>query len=138
MKKGFFLPVRKTSQGKPCFHYRDGFAVHMYCVVGKFQFSNAWQNYSIVFRFQRRDKKTGNHLIFNSWPNTGLWHCNSLSWLYDPRDKEKYLLRKFALQKRGPTFPSWTFRKKNTILPLCQSKPRLSILQSLNLLFAKR
>ena len=22
------LPVRKTSQGKPCFHYRDGFAVH--------------------------------------------------------------------------------------------------------------
>jgi hypothetical protein len=23
-----FFPVRKTSQGKPCFHYRDGFAVH--------------------------------------------------------------------------------------------------------------
>ena len=22
-----FLPVRKTSQGKPGFHYRDGFAV---------------------------------------------------------------------------------------------------------------
>ena len=23
-----FLPVRKTIQGKPCFHYRDGFAVY--------------------------------------------------------------------------------------------------------------
>ena len=23
-----FFHVRKTSQGKPCFHYRDGFAVH--------------------------------------------------------------------------------------------------------------
>ena len=23
-----FFPVRKTSQGKPCFHYRDGFVVH--------------------------------------------------------------------------------------------------------------
>ena len=22
-----FFPVRKTTQGKPCFHYRDGFAV---------------------------------------------------------------------------------------------------------------
>jgi hypothetical protein len=23
-----FFPVKKTTQGKPCFHYRDGFAVH--------------------------------------------------------------------------------------------------------------
>jgi hypothetical protein len=22
-----FFPVRKTTKGKPCFHYRDGFAV---------------------------------------------------------------------------------------------------------------
>ena len=58
------------------------------------------------FRLQRgRDKKPRNHLIFNSWPNTGLWHCNSLSWLYDPGDKEKYLLRKFALQKKRTNFP---------------------------------
>ena len=24
-----FFPVRKTTQGKPCFHYRDGFAVYL-------------------------------------------------------------------------------------------------------------
>ena len=24
--KNRFFPVRKTTQGKPCFHYRDGFA----------------------------------------------------------------------------------------------------------------
>ena len=23
-----FFPVRKSTQGKPCLHYRDGFAVH--------------------------------------------------------------------------------------------------------------
>ena len=23
-----FFPVRKSTQGKPCFHYRDGFAVY--------------------------------------------------------------------------------------------------------------
>ena len=28
-KKRFF-PVRKTTQGKPCFHYRDGFAVYSF------------------------------------------------------------------------------------------------------------
>ena len=27
-KTGFFSPVRKTSQGKPCFHHRAEFAVH--------------------------------------------------------------------------------------------------------------
>ena len=24
-----FFPVRKSTQGKPCFHYRDGFAVYV-------------------------------------------------------------------------------------------------------------
>ena len=24
-----FFPVRKSTQGKPCFHYRDGFAVYL-------------------------------------------------------------------------------------------------------------
>ena len=26
--KNRFFPVRKTSRGNPCFHYRDGFAVY--------------------------------------------------------------------------------------------------------------
>ena len=25
-----FFPVRKSTQGKPCFHYRDGFAVYVH------------------------------------------------------------------------------------------------------------
>ena len=26
----YFFPVRKSTQGKPCFHYRDGFAVYIW------------------------------------------------------------------------------------------------------------
>ena len=28
-----FFPVRKSTQGKPCFHYRDGFAVNLFLEV---------------------------------------------------------------------------------------------------------
>ena len=32
-----FFPVRKSTQGKPCFHYRDGFALVMQKMMSKQQ-----------------------------------------------------------------------------------------------------
>ena len=38
-----FFPVRNAKQGKPCFHYRDGFAVHK-----KFNSMNLLKNVCVI------------------------------------------------------------------------------------------
>ena len=71
-----FFPVRKATQGKPCFHYKDGFAVRAWVIKGAegawhLQIfwtilsgtNKFWQFYYIILCFN-----------FKIWVFTSDWH----------------------------------------------------------------
>ena len=55
-----FLPVRKTIQGKPCFHYRDGFAVysksHWWFTITIYEYYRIFVKLHYIFSFGKRKR----------------------------------------------------------------------------------